>query len=624
MMAERRPYFRVELSALVAILLLAALRVINIDGPSLWIDEGFTYYTFKTDLFAALRADRHPPFYFYSLHAWEAFTGTSLLALRYWSFLPGMISVAALYRIGRELARGQPSWARHGVIGVPVLAALMMALADGENYLAQELRMYTWQVLFCALSLWFYLRWRRRDRWPDAAAWWAFMTLALYTHYFSLYVIAAIGLHALITLPARRKAAAMGVIALVGLAFAPWVVAVARDQITAGETCLGCGNRLNREAILSFRKSWLGDQWPLMLAIALFGLVNVRRRSIVPWDQAGLLCLLLVIIPLAATYIIGHDFLTVFNHHLAQITIPVALLIALGLGNLAHRPARVALVIAIVLYSVTTIDWYRRKAPWEELVRQIVPYAESDHLALAEIGAEESALVYYFDHLLPELPNSAYPWWSGMPISDYYDGLLPAAIAALPEPAPDDPATIWFVYWNAGTAMRDRIASAGYVPTLTFTVTHLDNTLPAYRYDRLADGALAEFDNGLILRAAEINADDRRVDLWWSAHAPTAGEYVTSVIALDPSGGVVAQRDTPPQSGIGAVGVRPTHAWEPGAVIYDPKWLELAPGVDSLPPGELRIAVQVYRFVDGAIERSPTIDGQDYAVIGIMAEGGSR
>jgi hypothetical protein len=87
---------------------------------------------------------------------------------------------------------------------------------------------------------------------------------------------------------------------------------------------------------------------------------------------------------------------------------------------------------------------------------------------------------------------------------------------------------------------------------------------------------------------------------------------------------VVAQRDTPPQSGIGAVGVRPTHAWEPGAVIYDPKWLELAPGVDSLPPGELRIAVQVYRFVDGAIERSPTIDGQDYAVIGIMAEGGSR
>jgi hypothetical protein len=66
--ADPAPLFAVLLILLIA----AAVRIHNIDGPALWTDEGFVYYTFKVDLFQALAGDRHPPFYFYTLHAWES------------------------------------------------------------------------------------------------------------------------------------------------------------------------------------------------------------------------------------------------------------------------------------------------------------------------------------------------------------------------------------------------------------------------------------------------------------------------------------------------------------------------------------------------------------------------
>ena len=586
------------LFTMTVILLVASTRIINIDASSLWIDEGFTYYTFKADLFTTIANDRHPPLYFLSLHVWEVLAGDSILALRFWSFLPSMVSVAVMYQIGRELARYRPQTRQIGVLSIPVLAGLLMAFADGEAYLAHELRMYTWQVVLCALSIWMYLRWiRLHDKW-SAGLWVLFMILALYTHYFSAYVIIAVGIHALLFLPLKRKLEAIGLLAIVGITFFPWFITVMREQFFAGDVCLTCGESMGFDRLLEFRLSWFGEQWALMMLLVLFGLVAVTytkseqaRLSFRPLSPTFLIASLLIL-PLLLTFIVSHRQLEFFNHHLAQLTIPVVLLTALGLSNF-RQPARLMIVGAIVLYGVSHVDWYRQKAPWHDLVAQIAPYVEADELALGEIGAEEASLLYYFDHLLPENTQiSAYPWWGEINREAYYSTILPTIIAEQSTQQESDIITAWFVYWNADVRMRGYLEQNGFVPTMTVSVDHVGNTLPAHRYDILPETPVVTFDNGMTLRAVEIDSDDLRIDLWWSSEQALASDYVTSVLVFDENGVVVAQRDSVP-----FMGERSTFAWGVGTTVFDPKWLE---GV--LPSGDYRVEVQVYHFVDGAIE----------------------
>lgn len=613
-----------RLAVLTLIFLIAATRILNIDGPSLWIDEGFTWYTFRGNLFELVKSDRHPPLYFYSLHAWEALTGDSVLALRFWSFLPSMVSIAVIYQIGRELARERikeaPEIVHFGLLGIPVLAALLMALADGENYLAQELRMYTWQVLLCASATWFYLRWTRTFSRRDGTLWWLFMTLALYTHYFSAYVIAAHLLHALIFLRGKQRIFAVGIVGLVGVAFLPWFFAVMREQFFDSDMCVNCGSAIDLETLRSFRLSWFGEQWVLMMALAIFGLIRVYYHwkpdavvKIVP-TRGTWLIFLLGILPLIFTYLLSHRSLVFFNQHFAQLTIPVVLLVALGLSNI-QRPARLILVGMIVLYGVTHVDWYRQKAPWEQVVATIQPYVEADQLVLAEVGAENAALWYYIEHELPDgVQIGLNPWWGDIENPTFYQQTLPAMISSQSEVQPEAVKTIWLIHWNASQTMFTYLAQFGYVQTMQTTTYHLE-TIPlnSYRFDLLPAETVTAYENGMTLNAMEILPDEMRVDLWWSTDEALRTDFVTSVLVFDEaSGELVAQHDSQPQ-----LDARPTTTFQTGEVVYDPKPLELENGVNALPAGNYLMEVQVYRFdVDGNIEPVATVDGQTRVVLG--------
>lgn len=597
------------LAALTAILLVAATRILNIDGPSLWIDEGFTFYTFQGDLFELVKNDRHPPFYFYSLHAWASVAGESLLALRFWSFLPTMVSVAILYQIGRELAR-ERDLTQVGVLSVPVLAALMMTLADGENFLAQELRMYSWQVMFCAGATWLYLRWMRQPNRLHGFGWVAFMTLALYTHYFSIYPIAAYGLHALIFLRGRHRVSSTGLIMLTGTLFLPWFFIVLEEQFLNAQVCLDCENSFTLASLNSFRVSWFGEQWILMLLLALLGLLTVTYRTTgiprlrLTSVRGTSLLLLLIIAPFLGSLVITHTAMQFLNHHFAQLTVPIVLLFALGLSNI-QRPARAVLVVMIAFYGVTHVDWYYDKAPWQELVANFAPYVEDDHLVLAEIGAENTALWFHLDAQLPEgVQIGLNPYWGNRANPEFYQETLPAIIAAQDETQRGDVTTAWLVHWNASRTMFDYLDTFGYVRTMQTSETHTGGIdLPAYRYDSLPPTPHTRFENGMTLHAVEITAG--RVDLWWSFDSAPTGDYVTSVLLYDADGTLVTQADSQPQNG-----TRPTSGFEVREVVYDPKPLA------ELPTGTYIVAVQVYRFVDNMPQNVPTVDGETRVEVG--------
>ena len=172
-----------RLILLTLILLLGTTaRILHIDQQSIWADEGFAYFhSIQPSLALSLARDTHPPLYFGTLHIWHSITGLSELALRYFSLLPSILSLAMVYQVARELV-----FARDGNPAkspVPILAVLLLALADAEIFMAQELRHYTWHVFWVTASMWAMLRWVRTQNPRLWIAWVTLLTLGVYTHY---------------------------------------------------------------------------------------------------------------------------------------------------------------------------------------------------------------------------------------------------------------------------------------------------------------------------------------------------------------------------------------------------------------------------------------------------------
>lgn len=187
---------------------------------ALWLDEALSVSIARlplSQLRGALRLDGSPPLYYLLLHLWMRAFGTGDLAVRLLSAMFSLASLPLAYAVGRRLRDRATGWS----------AVLLLAVSPFAVHYATETRMYALlvaEVLALALAL---LRARER---PTAARLLPLPLLTaalLYTHYWSLFLLAALGLLLLTGCvrgagaPTLRRLTAA--IALGGLLFAPWV-----------------------------------------------------------------------------------------------------------------------------------------------------------------------------------------------------------------------------------------------------------------------------------------------------------------------------------------------------------------------------------------------------------------
>jgi hypothetical protein len=183
--------------AVVLLLLLAswALRLQRLDAQDIWWDEARNIEVATRPLARIATSpelDIHPPIYFYSLHLWTRFLGTTAFATRLFSVWFGVLVAALSYRLARSLAPGWPGRLA-GLLALTLAVVSPYALAE-----AQETRMYTfsWALLSGGtLALWQATRPRKRGpAWP----WWFIFVLlavaSLLTHYSVTIILAAWGL----------------------------------------------------------------------------------------------------------------------------------------------------------------------------------------------------------------------------------------------------------------------------------------------------------------------------------------------------------------------------------------------------------------------------------------------
>jgi hypothetical protein len=229
--------------------LLAAftLRWVGLDRHSLWLDEGVTWAwatapTLGDTVFAE---PNHPPVWWVVSRAWVGLFGDAEESLRAPAAIAGVVAVYLGWLLALRLLspdhaprRGGFRRAYDGGAGArqAIWFAAFLATATYFIQVSQEARMY---ALLLAESLGLallYLRWLDRDDRASLVGYAALAALALHTHYFAIWPIAALAAHALYLSVRTRGAADPAervrllpftlANAVAGLLFVPWLVYV--------------------------------------------------------------------------------------------------------------------------------------------------------------------------------------------------------------------------------------------------------------------------------------------------------------------------------------------------------------------------------------------------------------
>jgi mannosyltransferase len=213
MPAFRRIAESPHLAALGGIVLLGALlRFATLDLQSYRYDEAVTVgRVLHPSLFSTLSEVPHsestPPLYYLVAWIWSRPFGTGEVWMRSLSALAGMASIVVVYLCAVAL----PLPRRAGLI-----AAAAVAVSPVLIWFSQDARAYALVFLLTALSFLFFARARRGSARRDLAWWAVFSALAIATHYFAGFVVAAEG--ALLILGGNRRRTAIAVLAVVAAA----------------------------------------------------------------------------------------------------------------------------------------------------------------------------------------------------------------------------------------------------------------------------------------------------------------------------------------------------------------------------------------------------------------------
>jgi mannosyltransferase len=337
------------------------LRLYHLTWQSIEHDEIFSLtVSRKPDMWHWLVEDFvQPPLHYLILRGWFHIAGFGIYQSRLLSALFGVLSVILIYSLGRDLFDRKTG----------LLAAALLSVSQIAIEYSQEARPYS-QLLFltltCALLFIVSLRTGR--------FWWAWVgvaTLALYTHYYACFAIAAFVLFWFIyreryPVPIWKWFAGAVIILL---AFLPWILSgiipawlAARklsvthrasllDALSMAASSL---NRFNngRFTNLAYPASWWSYALGALLFVVPLGIALARGRK---QRESISFLFALFAVPLVACVSIGQVLGQYDVRYVIFALGPYYLLVARGFLEIKAAALRSALITACLLYSVASL-----------------------------------------------------------------------------------------------------------------------------------------------------------------------------------------------------------------------------------------------------------------------------
>jgi len=380
------------------VLVAAAIRIVVIDNQSFWADEALTAYEARIQFGAMINVVLHvettPPLYFVLIWAWGHVLGTGEVALRSLSTLAGIAVVPIAYLCGRELASR-----RAGVI-----AAAFVAVNPFLIWYSQEARAYMLLVALSGASFLWFARARREPSRRNLARWTAWSSLALMTHFFAAFLVAAEALWLLWTARTRLIAGALAVVAIVEAAMLPFALL----DTGHGPGWIAGEPRLNRvsQAISEWGTSILYRRAPIALGliagavlvaiVTLLAVFGGDRRTRDAVAVGAVLVTFVWIAPLALHYL-GQDYF--LSRNVMPAVVPLVVAVAAACAAPRARLLGGALAAALLaMFAVAAVRVqshpYLERPNWEAVARALGP-ATVPRAILASDGTTADPLKIY-------------------------------------------------------------------------------------------------------------------------------------------------------------------------------------------------------------------------------------
>ena len=143
--------FRKPILILILIIFIAlAFRIPAVlHSQSFWFDEIVSLEIAQhniIDSWQYLKWENNPPLHYWFLHWWIELFGESEKALRFSSVLFSLLSIIAIYFLGRKLANKK----------VGLFASFLLAISSFQIFLSMDARMYPMLLFFAILSCYFF------------------------------------------------------------------------------------------------------------------------------------------------------------------------------------------------------------------------------------------------------------------------------------------------------------------------------------------------------------------------------------------------------------------------------------------------------------------------------------
>ncbi|MBN1310546.1 MAG: glycosyltransferase family 39 protein [Anaerolineae bacterium] len=605
----------VPLLIALVLLLSAGLRTYHVDNQSLSRDEGVSAQTTKlavADIVKTARESFYPPGYEIVLSGWQALAGGNEFALRLFSGLSGVLTVALIYRLGRQLFNRSTG----------LMAAIAVTVSPLQVYAGQDATRSAWLGLLSAASLvltqtLLSLLGTAPDKSKNihqvvsvVAGTAVINAIGLYTHQPLFLLLLLTETLVFLLWITKRSKKGYGLIAWVGLLvatlllFAPWLPTVI-DQITS------------QDILAADYPSWLQDLAygftlpvdraqdglvPLVL-LATLGLFPPVRPANDPHslgfiERVGWVIAWLVV-PLILLAWAGNT-----QQRLLELFVPanltLMLLAARGiwlslelaspmpeLGRDRNRLVHVIVIsmIALALLPIFHALQYHYAASYahddyRSIASHIVSEAEPQAIVILETPDQYDVFTYYYPDedgifLMPNKDING----TLKPLIEKYRRIY--AVLWNVEAQDPDHEVEKILEANALVAGTDQYGSTRLV---SYAITGTEATEPQASID-------ARFGESIVLEGFALSANTLApgeglgVTLFWHTKAPLGERYKVFVHIDGPGGTPTTQHDGEP-----ANWAAPTDSWIPGETVVDQHRL-LMP---DAPSGTYQVMIGLY------------------------------
>lgn len=384
----------------------AVLRLRNLGGESLWLDEAISATHARLPLGKLLGGvvdPGNPPLYYALLKAWTALFGSSEAGLRSLSALAGVAAIPLLFAVARALFRDE----RTGLAAAALGAFLPALVCYG-----QEARPFALLVLAGLAAAWALSRALATDAW----GWWAGCAaagaLAFWLHYTGALVPIFLAAAVLALARRRRAFASLGLCAALCVPAAALWFAPSMGRYPFWQQGFGPGALLDLAdtafgRLLVHHPDARDTDLPLSFALALALALPPALAAWKAWRgereeerRALLLGLAYLLAPLAAFAVIA-SIKPAWHSRYLLVALPGWCLLAAWALVSAPRIARLlvgALVVFLTIFGLATSGIHWRKSDWRsaaEAVGEAERAAGEGGRVLVTMGHEVEMLAYY-------------------------------------------------------------------------------------------------------------------------------------------------------------------------------------------------------------------------------------